>query len=277
MNKIKINKKILTVYSIIYLLSILITYSYLEKIIKPVYELNFSISSKNPYEIELLIGNDYREKKKDFLDSLISKYQNSDENLYLNDFFSARILTDFNSKAIANTAYSFAISMLSDVEKFKTILEKCNLSNNIKNVITNNLFVDNMFNFDNFNSTRLISESEGSENTQFAFIFKEIGEKELQRFINEFKKTIEQETLNYAKKLFLIEFNIQYLKESIEKEITKIPNDEKVINFYIDRIANRTLNKNLAVFLSLLLPIIVILSIELLRLLVLNRINFKHS
>lgn len=277
MNKIKINKKILIVYSFIYLLSVLITFSYLEKIIKPVYELNFSIASKNPYEIELLIGKDYREKKKDFLDSLISKYQNSDKNLYLNDYFSARILTDFNSKAIASTTYSFAISIISDVEKFKMILEKCNLPNNIKNIIINNLFVNNMFNFDNFKSTRLKSESEGNKNTQFTFIFKEIGEKELQRFINELKKTIEEESLNYAKKLFLIEFNIQYLKDVIDKEIAKIPNNEKVINFYIDRIANRTLNKNLAAFISLLLPIIVILSIELLRLLVLNRIKIKHS
>jgi len=277
MNKIKINNKILKIYSIIYLFSILITYSFLVKTIKPVYELVFSISSKNAYEIELLIGNEYRQKKTDFLLKLIDKYQNPNQNFYLNDYFSSRMLQDYNAVAIADTSFKFAINSISNVEKFKMILEKCDLPNNIKKKIINNLFANNMFNFKNYMRTQLNSGEIAEETIQYIFMFKGMSEKELQQFIYQFKKTLEEETLIYAKKLFLVNISIQYLRDEINKQITEIKKDEKVFNFFIDRIAVRSLNKNLVIFISLLLPIMVIFSIELLRLLVLNRIKIKPS
>ena len=277
MKKIKINKKILIIYSLIYLSSILITYSFLDKNIKPVYEFNFSLSAKKAYEIELLIGNEYREKKRGYLELLISEYQNSSADLYLNDYFSSNLFSDFNSEAIADTTFKFAISSLSDWEKFRLILEKCDLPNKIKNTIINNLFTNNMFNFNNFRKNVITSERVSNETAQFTFVLKAISENEMELFVNEFKKTIEEESLNYAKKLFFVNISIQYLKDELYKEIIKINNDTKVINFYIDNISNRSLNKNLAIFISLLLPIIFVLSIELLRLLVLNRINKRKT
>jgi len=277
MNKIKINNKILKIYSIIYLFSILITYSFLVKTIKPVYELVFSISSKNAYEIELLIGNEYRQKKTDFLLKLIDKYQNPNQNFYLNDYFSSRMLQDYNAGANAVTSFKFAKNSISNVEKFRMILEKCDLPNNIKKKIINNLFANNMFNFKNYMRTQLNSGEIAEETIQYIFMFKGMSEKELQQFIYQFKKTLEEETLIYAKKLFLVNISIQYLRDEINKQITEIKKDEKVFNFFIDRIAVRSLNKNLVIFISLLLPIMVIFSIELLRLLVLNRIKIKPS
>jgi hypothetical protein len=277
MNKIKINNKILKIYSIIYLFSILITYSFLVKTIKPVYELSFSISPKNAYEIELLIGNEYRQKKTDFLLELINKYQNPNQNFYLNDYFSSRMLQDYKAGAIADTSFKFASNSISNVEKFRMILEKCDLPNNIKKKIINNLFANNMFNFKNYMRTQLNSGEVAEETIQYIFMFKGMSEKELQQFIYQFKKTLEEETLIYAKKLFLVNISIQYLRDEINKQITEIKKDEKVFNFFIDRIAVRSLNKNLVIFISLLLPIMVIFSIELLRLLVLNRIKIKLS
>lgn len=275
MKKIEINKKILTTYILVYLFSFFIIYSFLVKITKPVFELTFSVSSKNPYEIELLIGSDYRLKKTELLEKLIIKYQNSNQDLYLNDYFSSTLLRDFNAGAIADTSLSYAINSISNVSEFKKILHKSKLSKNIKDTILNNLFVDDMFNFKNFKKTSIKSERADHETFKFNIVLKGINEKDLQTFTNEFKNTLEKETLIYAKKLFLVNVNTKYLKKEIIKEISKIESGTSVINFYIDRVAKRTLNINLIIFISFSLPLIVILSFELLRLLILKRINIK--
>jgi hypothetical protein len=275
MKKIEIKKKILITHILIYLFSFLIIYSFLMKNVKTVFELSFSISSKTPYEIELLIGNDYRQKKAEFFDSLINKYQNSNQNIYLNDYFSSSLFYDFNAGAIANTSFKYAVNSVSSVKEFKKILEESKLSKNIKDTIMINLFVNDMFNFKNFRRISIKNERSNSPNYKFSLMLKGISEKDLVIFSNEFKSALEKRTLNYAKKLFVINVNTKFLKNEINNEIAKIKNNTKVINFYVDRVAARTLNFNLILFFSFSLPIIVILTIELLRLLILKKINIK--
>lgn len=276
MRKVEIKKKILLSYLIVYLAGIFLVSNFLSKNVKPVYELGFILSAKTAYEIELLISDEYRAKKNDYIQSLYNKYQNSKKDLYLNTYFSKLLLNDYNPHTIAVTSFNVTVNSISNVEQLRKIIQKCDLSKNLKEKVENNLFINDTINFKNFKKTIISSKGKDINSYKFNFMFSEINEKDMRIFINEFKNVLEKEALNYTKKLFLIGNNNQLLKDLIKKEILKIDNNTNVINFEINNLVLRTLSMNLILFLTLILPLTLIIILELLRITIFNKIKIKN-